>query len=83
MLTRASITGISLRQRLLILTLLTSGIGLLLGCGANLFLELHNAKVKTVQDLRSTADLIGTAQSAPSIAESFGKHGNLHSESEP
>jgi hypothetical protein len=31
-----------------------------LSCGANLFLELHHAKVKTVQDLRSTADLIGT-----------------------
>jgi hypothetical protein len=59
MLTRASIAGISLRQRPLIPTLLPSGIGLLLGCGANLFLELHNAKVKTVQDLRSTADLIG------------------------
>jgi hypothetical protein len=53
MLTRASIAGISLRQRLLILTLLPSGIGLLSGCGANLFLELHNAKVKTVQDGRS------------------------------
>jgi len=25
-------------------------------------------------------DLIGTAQSSPSIAESFGKHSNLHSE---
>ena len=60
MLTRASIAGISLRQRLLIPALLTSGIGLLLGCGANLFLELHNAKVNTVQDLRSTADLTGT-----------------------
>jgi hypothetical protein len=64
MLTRASIAGISLRQRLLILTLLTSGIGLLLSCGANLFLELHNAKVKTVQDLRSTADLIGANEAA-------------------
>lgn len=64
MLTRASIAGISLRQRLLIPALLTSGIGLLLGCGANLFLELHNAKVNTVQDLRSTADLIGTNEAA-------------------
>jgi hypothetical protein len=56
MLTRASIAGISLRQRLLIPTLLTTGIGLLLSCGANLFLELHNASVKTDPDLRSTAE---------------------------
>ena len=35
-----------------------------LGCGARLFLELHNAKVKTVQDLGSTADLIGTNEAA-------------------
>jgi len=35
-----------------------------LGCGAKLFLELQNAKVKTVQDLRSTADLFGTNEAA-------------------
>ncbi len=64
MLTRASIAGISLRQRLLIPMLLTSGIGLLLSCGANLFLELHNARVKTDPDLTSTADLIGTNEAA-------------------
>jgi hypothetical protein len=39
-------------QRLLISALLPSGIGLLLGCDADLFLELHNAKVKTVQEMR-------------------------------
>ena len=44
--------------------LLTSRIGLLLRCGGNLSLELHNAKVKTVQDLRSMADLIGTNEAA-------------------
>ena len=64
MLTRARIAGISLRQRLLIPTLLTSGIAPLLSCGANLFLELHNASMKTDPDLRSTADLIGTNEAA-------------------
>jgi GGDEF domain-containing protein len=48
----------SLRQRLL--TLLTSGIGVLLGCGPDVLLELHNDKARTVQDLKSTTDLIGT-----------------------
>jgi hypothetical protein len=56
--------GISLRQRLLILTLLTSGIGLLLGCGAYLVFDLHDGKVKSVQDLESVADLIGTNAAA-------------------
>ena len=38
--------------------------------------------VKLTQRENSTEgiDLIGTAQSTPSIAESFGKHGDLHSE---
>jgi len=38
--------------------------------------------VKLTQRANSIAetDLIGTAQSSPSIAESFGKHSNLHSE---
>jgi hypothetical protein len=48
----------SLRQRLL--TLLTSGIGVLLGCGADVLLELHNAKMRTAQDLKTTTDLIAT-----------------------
>src|SRR5207249_3753082 len=32
-------------------SLLTSGIGLLVGCGAILIFDLHNAKSKTVRDL--------------------------------
>ena len=38
--------------------------------------------VKLTQRDKSIAetDLIGTAQSSPSIAETFGKHSNLHSE---
>jgi chromosome segregation protein len=41
--------------------------------------------VKLTQRENSTegADLIGTARSTPSIAESFGKHGDLHSETNP
>ena len=46
------------------LTLLTSGIGVLVGCGAILIFDLHNAKSKTVRDLRLTADLIGTNAAA-------------------
>ena len=60
MATSAVKSGLSLRQRLLILTLLTSGIGLLFGGGAYLIFDLHDAKVKAVEDLESTADLIGT-----------------------
>jgi chromosome segregation protein len=41
--------------------------------------------VKLTQRENSTepSDLIGTDQSTPSIAESFGKHGNLQSETDP
>jgi len=52
--------GMSLRQRLLLLTMLTSGLGLLLGFGIYLLFDLHQAKTRTVQELSSTADLIGT-----------------------
>ena len=64
MIGRIANSGISLRQRLLILTLLTSGIGLLLGCGAYLLFDLHDAKANEVEDLESTADLIGTNSAA-------------------
>ena len=54
----------SLRQRLLVLTLLTSGIGLLVGCGAFLAFDLHDAKQNEVEDLQTAADLIGTNSAA-------------------
>jgi two-component system sensor histidine kinase/response regulator len=60
----ASNAGISLRQRLLMLTLLTSGAGLLLGCGAYLYFDLRDSKIKAVEELESTADLIGTNAAA-------------------
>jgi chromosome segregation protein len=45
--------------------------------------KLVGVKLTQRENSTEAADLIGTAQSNPSIAESFGKHGNLHSESEP
>jgi PAS domain-containing protein len=64
MIARIANSGISLRQRLLVLTLLTSGIGLLMGCGAYLAFDLHDAKQNEVQDLQTVADLIGTNSAA-------------------
>ena len=45
--------------------------------------KLVGVKLTQRENSTEAADLIGTAQSSPSIAESFGKHGNLHSETEP
>jgi PAS domain S-box-containing protein len=56
--------GLSLRHRLYLLTLLTSGIGLAVGCGAFLFYDMHSARERKVADLRSIADLIGTNSTA-------------------
>src|SRR5947207_253106 len=61
---RANTSGISLRQRLVMLTLLISGIGLLLGCGAVLLFAVHDAKVKAAEELHSIAELIGTNAAA-------------------
>ena len=58
------IRELSLRHRLLMLTMLTSGIGLLLGCAGFLAYDLHEARVHKVEELRSTADLIGTNATA-------------------
>ena len=46
------------------LTLLISGIGLLLGCGAVLLFAVHDAKVKAAEELHSIAELIGTNAAA-------------------
>ena len=45
--------------------------------------KLVGVKLTQRENSIETSDLIGTARSAPSIAESFGKHGNLHSETQP
>jgi two-component system, sensor histidine kinase and response regulator len=59
----------SLRNRLLLFTLLTSGIGMALGCGAFLAYDMHSARERKVAELRSTADLIGTNSSAALVFE--------------
>jgi hypothetical protein len=58
------IRELSLRQRLLLLTMLTSGIGLVLGCLGFLVFDMHSAREQKVEDLRSAADLIGTNSTA-------------------
>ncbi len=59
-----AIREMSLRQQLLLLTTLTSGIGLLLGCLSFLVFDMNLAREQKVEDLRSTADLIGTNSTA-------------------
>src|ERR1041384_6112461 len=66
--------GMSLRRRILLLTLLTSGIGLLVACGAYLVFEGHDGRVRAVQELESTADLIGTNAEA-ALAFDDGENG--------
>jgi len=58
------ICELSLRQRLLFLTMLTSGIGVLLGCLGFLAYDMHVAKEYKEEDLRSLADLIATNSTA-------------------
>lgn len=42
--------------------------------------KLVGVKLTRREESSQSTDLIGTEQSRPSIAESFGRHGNLHSE---
>jgi two-component system sensor histidine kinase/response regulator len=60
-----AIRELSLRQRLLQLTLMTSGIGLTLGCVGFLAYDTHVARRQKVEELQSTADLVGTNAVAP------------------
>jgi PAS domain S-box-containing protein len=54
----------SLRQRLLLLTTVTSGTGVLLGCIGFLAYDMHVARQQRVEELRSTGDLIGMNSTA-------------------
>jgi two-component system, sensor histidine kinase and response regulator len=54
----------SLRQRLLLLTLVTSGIGVLLGCIAFLAFDMHVARQEKLEALRSTGELLGMNSTA-------------------
>jgi two-component system, sensor histidine kinase and response regulator len=55
---------VSLRQRLLLLTMLTSGVGVFLGCAAFLTYDNFEARNRRVQELKSVADLVGTNSAA-------------------
>jgi len=55
---------LSLRQRLLLLTMITGGIGVLLGCLCFLAYDMQVAKEQREEDLRLVADLIGTNSTA-------------------
>lgn len=55
---------LSLRQRLLLLTMVTSGIGILLGCMGFLMYDMHTARNHKEEEIRSTADVIATNTTA-------------------
>src|SRR5215813_6552260 len=61
---RKYIRQASLRQRLLVLTMLTSGIGVFFGCAAFLAYDSFQARSRKVEELKSVADLIGTNSAA-------------------
>ena len=54
----------SLRQRLQVLTMVTSGIGVLLGCIGFLAYDMHVARQEKIEGLRSTGELVGMNSTA-------------------
>lgn len=54
------ISETSLRERLLWLTLVTSGIGMALGYSAFFYYDVHSARDRKAEHLQQTADLVGT-----------------------
>jgi len=61
---RSPIRELSLRHRLLLLTVLTSGTGLLLGCAAFFAYDTHEARNRKVEELKSASDLVATNSAA-------------------
>lgn len=61
---RNPIRELSLRRRLLLLTVLTSGAGLLLGCAVFFAYDTHEARNRKVEELKSASDLVGTNSAA-------------------
>ena len=55
---------LSLRQRILLLTMFTTGVGLLLGSAGYLFYDTRTARDQKLQQLELAADLIGTNATA-------------------
>jgi PAS domain S-box-containing protein len=58
------IRELSLRQRLLLLTMLTSGVGLVLTCWGFLYYDLHDFRAKKVNELESTSELLSANANA-------------------
>jgi PAS domain S-box-containing protein len=61
---RKIIRDVSLRQRLLVLTMLTSGVGVLIGCAAFFAYDVYQARALKVEELRLATDLVGTNSAA-------------------
>jgi two-component system, sensor histidine kinase and response regulator len=61
---RKLISGASLRQKLLMLTMLTSGIGIFLGCAVFFLYDSYEARARKVEELKSVADMVGTNSAA-------------------
>jgi PAS domain S-box-containing protein len=59
-----AIRELSLRQRLLLLTMVTSGIGMLFGCFGFQLYDSREARQQKVEELQSIADLISTNSTA-------------------
>lgn len=58
------IRELSLRPRLLLLIMVTSGIGVVPGCLGFLAYDMHMARQQKVEDLRSTADMLAMNSTA-------------------
>ncbi len=54
----------SLHQRLLLLAIVTSGIGVLVGCIGFLAYDMHVARQEKMEELRTTGDLVGMNSTA-------------------
>ncbi len=69
--------ALSLRQRILLLTMLTTGVGLVLASAGYLTFDTYTAKREKLKQLKITADLVGTSSAAslafddPESAERF------------
>ncbi len=57
-------TNLSLRQRILLLTMITTGIGLVLGSAGYLIYDSKTARDQKLQQMELAADLVGTNASA-------------------
>ncbi|MBS1841420.1 MAG: PAS domain S-box protein [Acidobacteria bacterium] len=61
---KAKVRALSLRKRILLLTMLTTGVGLVLASAGYMAFDTHTAKEQKLKQLEITADLIGTNATA-------------------